>query len=435
MRSMQKVAALLQQKFANRFVRNVGWLGLSEILIRFSRLAATVVLARLLTEYDYGLAALVMTTNEFVNVFTRNGIFDKLIQAEEKDIEVLSQTAYYINWFICGGLFVAQCLFSFLMAWIYKDSRLILPICTMALVYLILPFGLVQAARSKRENRLHVSALANSLQISTDNILTMVLAWMGLGLWAIVLPKIIVAPIWAIVHRIHNPWRSTKSFTLARWQDIIQFGRSVLGVEMLATLRNNLDYLIAGHFLGIKALGLYYFAFNAGLGISLSFINALDTALYPHLCDAKDNPAQFRNRYLQSFSTISKVVLPIVCMQTLLAPVYVPLIFGQKWIPAIPLLILICLSAIPRPYANAASKALWAINKPNWDLVWNLLFTIVFAVALSIGVVWKITGVAAAVLIAHAVVLPLFVLWVTQYIKRITQNQDERISELANRMV
>lgn len=429
---MQKLVAFLQQKLANRFVRNVGWLGLSEILIRLSRLVATVVLARLLTDYDYGLAALVMTTNEFVNVFTRNGIFDKLIQAEEEDLEVLSQTAYYMNWFICGGLFLAQCLVSFLMAWIYKDSRLVLPICAMALVYLILPFGLVQAARSQRENRLQVSALANSLQISTDNILTMVLAWMGLGLWAIVLPKIVVAPIWAIVHRRHNPWRSTKRFTLDRWQEIIHFGRSVLGVQMLATLRNNLDYLIAGHFLGIEALGLYYFAFNAGLGMSLSFINALDSALYPHLCDAKDKPAHFRNRYFQSFSTISKVILPIVCLQALLAPLYVPLIFGPKWIPAIPLLILICLSAIPRPYANAASKALWATHKPNWDLVWNLLFTTVFAVALSVGVVWKITGVAAAVLIAHTVALPLFVLWVTQYIKSITQEHGEPMNELAS---
>ena len=90
---VRELISLIQQKLANRFLRNVGWLGLSEVLIRISRLAATVVLARWLTEYDYGLAALVLTTNEFVNVFTRNGIFDKLIQANDDDIEVLSQTS------------------------------------------------------------------------------------------------------------------------------------------------------------------------------------------------------------------------------------------------------------------------------------------------------------------------------------------------------
>jgi PST family polysaccharide transporter len=363
-----------------------------------------------------------------VNVFTRNGIFDKLIQAKEEDLEVLSQTAYYINWFICGGLFLIQSLVAFPMAWIYHDSRVILPIGAMGLVYLMLPMGLVQAARSQRENRLHVSALANGLQISIDNILTMVLASMGLGMWALVLPKVLVAPIWVIVHRSNNPWRSTQTFTLDRWQEIVHFGRSVLGVQMLATLRNNLDYLIAGHFLGLKALGLYYFAFNAGLGISLSFINAVDAALYPHLCDAKGESTQFRDRYLKSFMAISKVILPIVLVQVLLAPIYVPLIFGQKWIPAIPLVMLICLSAIPRPYANAASKALWTMDKTSWDLVWNVLFTIIFAITICVGVMWNIIGVAAAVLIAHAVALPLFTIWVTKYIAKVTASHDQSIS-------
>ncbi len=423
---IQSVIGFIQKKLANRFARNIGWLGLSEILIRISRLAATVVLARWLSEYDYGLAALVLTTNEFVNVFTRNGIFDKLIQAKEEDIEELSQTAYYINWFICGGLFLIQCLVALPMSWIYKDNQVILPICAMGLVYLMLPMGLIQAARSQRENRLHVSALANALQISTDNILTMILAWQGFGMWAIVLPKVIVAPIWVVVHRSNNPWRSTKSFTLHRWQEIIHFGRSILGIQMLATLRNNLDYLIAGHFLGIKALGLYYFAFNAGLGISLSFITAVDAALYPHLCEARSDPAQFRDRYLQSFQSITKVIVPIVLAQVLLAPIYVPLVFGQKWIPAIPLLILICLSAIPRPYANAASKALWAMDKPSWDLIWNVLFTIIFAIAICVGAIWKITGVAAAVMIIHWGAIPVFVLWVKKYITK--PNLQEQIS-------
>ncbi|MDX2257224.1 MAG: lipopolysaccharide biosynthesis protein [Pseudanabaenaceae cyanobacterium bins.39] len=414
---VQPIINSIQQKLTNRFVRNIGWLGLSEVFIRISRLAATVILARWLSEYDYGLAALVLTTNEFVNVFTRNGIFDKLIQAKEEDIEELSQTAYYINWFICGGLFLIQCLVALPMAWIYKDSQVILPICVMGVVYLMLPMGLIQAARSQRENRLHVSALANALQISTDNILTMILAWQGFGMWAIVLPKVIVAPIWVIVHRSHNPWRSSQSFTLHRWQEIIQFGRNILGIQMLATLRNNLDYLIAGHFLGIKALGLYYFAFNAGLGISLSFITAVDAALYPHLCEARSDPEQFRDRYLQSFPSITKVIIPIVSAQTLLAPFYVPLIFGQKWIPAIPLLILICLSAIPRPYANAASKALWAMDKPSWDLLWNILFTVLFAIAIAIGTAWQIIGVAAAVMLIHWGAVPLFVLGVKNHIK------------------
>jgi len=93
--AVQKIIKVIKGKFADRFLRNLGWLGLSQLFIRISRLVATVVLARLLTKEDYGLAALVLTTNEFVNVFTQNGIWAKLVQADTADLPKLCQTSYW----------------------------------------------------------------------------------------------------------------------------------------------------------------------------------------------------------------------------------------------------------------------------------------------------------------------------------------------------
>jgi PST family polysaccharide transporter len=421
---LREILQALRQKFVSRFLQNLGWLGLSELFIRISRLAATVVLARLLSKYDYGLAALILTTNEFVNVLTQNGIWDKLVQSDEQDLKQLCQTAYCLNWMICGSLFIIQCLISVPIAWFYKDNQIILPICVMAIVYLVIPLALVQASMTERENRLHIMALANGLQISIDNILTIILAFWGWGMWAIVLPKVLVAPIWVIVHYSNNSWRPSREFTLLNWQEIVRFGRSVLGIKMLNTLRNNLDYIIAGRFLGVGALGIYYFAFNAGLGISMSAINAVDVALFPHLCAVRSDPVQFRERFFSSLKTIAWIVFPLVCLQSSLAPFYVPLVFSQQWIPAIPILILICLSALPRPFASASSRALWALDKPDWDLRWNVFFTIFFAIALLIGVHWQILGIAVAVLISHWVALPLYTIWVSRYI----QNQVQEVS-------
>ncbi len=406
------------QKADSAFVRNVGWLGGSGAIIRVSRLIATIVLARFLTKHDYGLAAIVLTANEFVRVFTRNGVVIRLIQTEGANLDALAQSAYWFNWAIFLALFLVQCLAAFPIAWFYRDSQIILPICAMALNLLTIPLGIIQAALIQREGRFKVIALSEVVQISTDNLLSGIFAVMGLGMWAIVLPKIIVAPIWVYFMRANHPWRSPSKFTAAHWGDLASFGRSVLGVELLNTLRSNLDYLIVGRFLGLDALGLYYFAFNAGLGISLGIITAIKSALLPHLCEARANLAQFRSRYLNSLKTIALVIVPLVLLQSSLAPFYVPLVFGQQWIPAIPILIMICLSAIPRPFADSASQLLLAIGKPVIDLVWNLLFTGAFAAGLLIGVHWQSTGVAAAVLLTHALFLPWFTVWASRYVFR-----------------
>ena len=97
--SKLKSSKLVTKLLSNKFIRNVSALVGGEALSRVFRLALVVFIARLLSPYDYGLAAIVLTIREFANVFTmRGGIAGKLIQADEADLPVLINTAYWLNW-------------------------------------------------------------------------------------------------------------------------------------------------------------------------------------------------------------------------------------------------------------------------------------------------------------------------------------------------
>ena len=398
------------------FTRNIGWLGGSAGLIRISRLVTTTVLARFLSPEDYGLAAIVLTSYEFVEVFTRNGIGVKLIQAPPEKVEELAQSAYWLSWVVFVSLFFIQCIVAFPVGFIYGNSKLILPICGLAINLLLIPIGSIQSALIQREGRFHVMALTRVTQVSTDNILSAIFAVMGMGMWAIILPKIIVTPIWVYMMVKNHPWKVKTKFHRNHWEELFNFGRNILGVELLNTLRANLDYLIVGRFLSIEALGIYYFAFNAGFGISFGIISSIKSAVLPHLCDARDDFQKFKKSYFQSLKTIAIVIIPLALTQSLLAPFYVPIIFGEKWVGAIPILILICLSAIPRPFADSASQLLVAVDKPQWDLMWNIIFTALFAGSLLIGVQWQSIGVAIAVFASHLILLPIFTIVATNYV-------------------
>lgn len=406
-----------KQKFSNRFVRNFGWMGAAELANRVLRLATVVVLARLLNQYDYGLAAIVLTVNEFSTVLTlRVGISSKLIQASEKDLNELCETAYWMTWIASIGLFFIQCAASFPIAWFYGDRNLILPISVLALGYLPFPTMAVQFALINRENRLGIAALCNLLFAIISNLLTIVLAFMGWGMWAIVLPILLAGPVWITLSRVNHSWRPSKPFTLHRWREIASFAVDVVGVELLNKVRANIDYLLVGRFLGIEALGIYFFAFNAGLGTSINILNALTASLFPHLCEVRGQFSQLRKQFFTSLKTTASFMIPIVILQAALAPIYVPLIYGQKWGSAISILILICLSALPRPFAESASMLLQAVGKTRINLYWNVLFTAIFTLVLLYTVRFGITWVAASVLIVHGIALPMFTIWSIQFV-------------------
>jgi teichuronic acid exporter len=411
---IQQLNDKLRNKLSSRLIQNLGWLGIAEVLCRVLRLGLVVIMAQFLTPYDYGLAAIVMTVREFSVTFSNIGIGAKIIQAEEKEIEVLSNSAYWLNWVVFGSLFIIQCIVAFPVAWFYKSQSLILPICVSAIVYLIWPISGINKTLVQRENRFKIIAINDTISNCLGTVMCGILAVAKMGVWAFVLPTILMAPVEIFIYTINHPWRPSK-FTTKYWSEILSFGKNLLGVGLLKTVRNNLDYLIVGRFLGVEELGKYFFGFNAGLGISLSIINAINSVILPHLCAARSDLPEFRKRYFNGLKIISFIIIPLVILQSSLAPIYVP-ILAKKWVAAIPILMLICLSAIPRPFADAASQLLVAIGKPHIDLYWNILFTTIFAAALFVGVQWQAIGVAASVLIVHIICLPLYSLWVTRFV-------------------
>ncbi len=440
MNSLNAITRYIKKKVSSQFIRNLGWLGMAEIFYRILRLGIVAIVARYLTRYDYGLGAIILAVREFAITFADVGIGAKIIQADEKELPQLCNSAFWLNWLIFATLFMIQAIIAFPIAWFYQSKDIIFPIIVTGIAYLIWPIHGIQKTLIQRENRFKVIAFTDTVQYCLSGILTAIFAVMGMGVWAFALPIVIVAPLEAIIYYKYHSWRPKEGFTTLYWDEILSFGKNILGVGLLKTLRNNLDYLIVGRFVGIEELGIYFFGFNAGLGISLSIINAISSVMLPHLCAARTEWMEFRHRYFHSLRTISIIIVPFVLLQSSLAPFYVPIVFGEQWIPAIPILILICLSAIPRPFADAASQLLVAIGKPHLDLRWNVIFTSLFAFALFLGVNtqvivgtifgadtvnsltlilgenWKVTGIALAVLLVHLIFLPFFTIWATRYV-------------------
>jgi PST family polysaccharide transporter len=409
-----KLLATARKLLANPFARNLGSMGTAQIAMRLSRLVTTIILTRLLNPDDYGMAAIVLTVYELVALFTRNGISAKVVQATEEEVGRVAQTAYWMTWIVCGALLVLQLLVAVPVAVMYHHPGLALPIALMGLIYLATPLCNIQSAFMQREGRLGRIALAGGVQVTVDNLLTAIFAILGMGMWAIILPKLLVAPIWVVFVRYGHAWRPSKIHTradmLEGWRGIARFARHVVGVEIMTTLQANIDNLLVGYYLGVEALGIYYFAFNAGLGITLGLVNSFGAAVYPHLCQVRGNRALLTGRFRDSLRTLGLIVVPLVLLQVALAPFYVPIVFGQKWIAAIPVLMIICLSALPRPFATTCSQLLKAVGRPDIDLRWQLALTAILVAALVVAAQFSIVAVAVAVLAVQVTVLTLYCL-------------------------
>ena len=147
----------------------------------------------------------------------------------------------------------------------------------------------------------------------------------------------------------------------------------------------------------------------------MSILDTFMSPMYPYICEIRNDYGQLKQRYFSSLKKVTVILVPLILLQACLAPIYVPIVFGTKWKPAIPVLILICLSVIPRIYALASSLLLNAINKPRISLQISCVFTTVFIISLLAVVKTGIVWVALTVFLVHVFVLSFMTIWANKF--------------------
>ena len=146
----------------------------------------------------------------------------------------------------------------------------------------------------------------------------------------------------------------------------------------------------------------------------MTAINMVSNSVFPYLCEARENLSQLKKSYIRSLTICAAIIFPLVITQSSLAPIYVPIVFGEKWIVAIPILIIVCISGLPRPFALVAEQLLLTVDRGLDGLKWNVFFTTLLTISIIIAAQFNITAVAVVVLVVHLICLPLFPFFVSK---------------------
>jgi PST family polysaccharide transporter len=110
---------------------------------------------------------------------------------------------------------------------------------------------------------------------------------------------------------------------------MLRFGTTLTGVDVLAALISQVDYLFIGRFLGTHALGLYTLGFRLPEMLIISLAVVAGRVLFPAFA-AVDRDALSR-AFLISVRYSAVVALPLAAGLAALAEPFVLAFFGERW--------------------------------------------------------------------------------------------------------
>ena len=366
------------------------------VLVQF---ASTILLARLLSPHEFGLVAMVTALVLFAPILVDLGTTDASTQKTQiTHVEI--SALFWLNITLGGTLTVVFAAGSGLIGTFYGEPALTGIALMSSLTFTLTAVSIQHYALMRRAMEFQRIAIIDLSSNAISSGVSVVLAFIGWGYWALVAKPIVQLSLSAFGAWMSCPWRPSRPSISTEAKELVSFGLGVTGFTVMDTLSRSADRIALGYFNGAGSLGYFQNAF-------LLYDNLLNMVAGPmhnigvsSLSKLRHNVPELRRSWSAALSSMTFFCAPTFALLAVTGQDLVVVLLGQKWAPAGPLL---CVFAI-RGIANSVERTMgWlhvvAGRSDRW-MRWGVISAVCQFVALMAGLPFGAMGVAVAYTIA-----------------------------------
>ncbi len=376
-----------------RLFSGLRWKVGSQTLQQVLNLGSAVVMARLLSPEDFGLLSMASVFTGIVYVVLDLGLGAALVQRKTLEPEQIS-SVFWMNIAVGLSLSLLGILLSWPIANFYQTPAVQLVISALACCFFIAALGSTQEALLTRQMHFRALEFRRMFSHLVGIGISLLMAWMGWGVWSLV-GRIAIASLVGTLLLWHvSSWRPSWQF---RWSDVRQlsgFSNDVLGGNLLGYVGRNADNLLIGRFLGVVELGFYNMAYNLMTAPLDRIAQVLAGVLFPALSRQQEDLIKVKQSWFRANQLVAGVITPLVLGLILMAPQFVQVVYGEKWLPAVPVLQILAVRALVEGLKALDGTVLMAIGQTRLRLNLIALSVGVAVMSFIIGIPFGIQGVA-----------------------------------------
>lgn len=334
-----------QWTLARLTIKGTAWTYASYYSGKIMVFLSTVILARLLTQEEYGVAGYAIIVIASLDVLSDLGIGPALIF--HRDDPEAANTAFWLGLGISLVLLAATWLSAPLVAAFFQDPRATPVIRVLALTFPLSALSNVHNILLQKELRFGRTFLPDFARMLSKGLLSIFFALLGFGPWSLIFGQVGGTAISVGAYWKARPWRPSLRLDLGHARALLGYGAPLVLVDLLGALLQNVDYLLIGRFLGAASLGIYTVAFRIPDLLIMQFCNIVATVIFPVYARLRDEePEALREAFLATTRYVPMLTVPAGLGLMLVARPFILVVFGARWEPAIPVLQAIALYAL-----------------------------------------------------------------------------------------
>jgi O-antigen/teichoic acid export membrane protein len=378
----------------------IGWTTGSTLTAHILNILRSIVLARLLTQSDFGLIGMAGTVTMALAILTNIGLNNSLIANEfvsEEEVKVQLNTVWTAE--LARRLLLTALLLASIYPTVkfYGDDRLFPILTLLSFVPLIQGFsnpGMTLLLREVQFAKLTKLDIGGQIVFTAVSVL---FVWWRPEATSLIVAQLSGAVIGVMVSYTFITYRPRLMLDRVALKRSINFGKYVFVIGIMAYISGTADNILVGKLLGPEVLGAYVVAYSLGNLphnlVSKIMGNVLLTG-YAEL--GRGSQERLENTVGRVFVLGSASVTLITVPVIVVAPELIHLLYGSKWMAAVDPLRILMLAGLLRGLVQMLGPLMMGLNRPDLEAKSSVIEALGFLIILyplvkalgSVGAAW-----------------------------------------------
>lgn len=341
----------------------------AEMGIRF---LSGIILARILMPEDYGIIGMLSIFMQVSLTFLDGGFGAALIQ-KKKPTQTDYSTIFWWNLLMAALLYLTLFSIAPYVASFYRMPILCKVLRVQAVILIISALTMVQTNQLRKTFQFKKMAMVSLVSSCISLGTTILLAYLGYGVWALVVQNILMTLIPSVVYWIMNRWLPDFVFSKQSFKELFSFGVYMLLTHVIGSICENIQGLLIGRIYNATTMGYYSKARHTENLASTSISSSLIKVTFPLYSEFQNDKEALSHLIKQITQMVAYITFPLMFLLILIAkPVFV-LLYSERWMSSIPYFQVLCLSGVAVCLQAVNLQAITAIGKSKTMFTWTLL--------------------------------------------------------------
>lgn len=338
----------MPESLKNKAVHGAKWSFIDNIANYGVAFVVGLILARLLTPAEYGIMAMIAIFIAISNSIIDSGFSNALIR--KVNIERIDyNTVFFFNLVVSVVLYVLLYATAPFISTFFKEPILVNVLRVIGWTLIINALAMIPRTILVKRIDFKTQTKVSVISSVFSGLVGIGMALTGWGVWSLVGQQLSRQILNSLCLWVFCKWIPVWEFSVKSFKELFSFGYKLLLSGLLDTLYKNIYYVIIGRFYSPAQLGQYTRAEQFNTIFSSNLTGVVQRVSYPVLSSIQEDEERLYEAYRRVIKTTMLVTFACMLGLAAVARPLIIILIGDKWLPAVGFLQIICFAGMLYP--------------------------------------------------------------------------------------